>query len=58
VPAGSGTTRRYVLPQRLRSASWAVVQGTRCVLYSLIVVHEEVGDECAHARLLADINLL
>jgi hypothetical protein len=25
VPAGSGTTRRYALPQRLRSASWAVV---------------------------------
>jgi hypothetical protein len=25
VPAGSGTTRRYALPQRLRWASWAVV---------------------------------
>jgi hypothetical protein len=25
VPAGSGTTRRYALLRRLRSASWAVV---------------------------------
>jgi hypothetical protein len=25
VPAGSGTTRRYVLPRKLWSASWAVV---------------------------------
>jgi hypothetical protein len=24
-PAGSGTTRRYVLPRKLRSVSWAVV---------------------------------
>jgi hypothetical protein len=24
-PAGAGTTRRYALPRRLRSASWAVV---------------------------------
>jgi hypothetical protein len=24
VPAGSGTTRRYALPRKLRSASWAV----------------------------------
>jgi hypothetical protein len=23
-------------------------KGTRCVPYSLIVVHEEAGDECAH----------
>jgi hypothetical protein len=25
VPEGSGTTRRYALPRKLRSASWAVV---------------------------------
>jgi hypothetical protein len=25
VPAGSGTTLRFVLPQKLRPASWAVV---------------------------------
>jgi hypothetical protein len=25
VPAGSGTTRRYALPRKLRSASWVVV---------------------------------
>jgi hypothetical protein len=25
VSAGSGTTRRYALPRRLRSVSWAVV---------------------------------
>jgi hypothetical protein len=25
VPAGSGTTRRYARPRKLRSASWAVV---------------------------------
>jgi hypothetical protein len=25
VPVGSGTTRRYALPQKLRSASWAMV---------------------------------
>jgi hypothetical protein len=26
--------------------------------YSLIAVHEEAGDECAHAQLIADIILL
>jgi hypothetical protein len=25
VPVGSGTTRRYALPRKLRSASWVVV---------------------------------
>jgi hypothetical protein len=30
-------------------------KGTRYVLYSLIAVHEEAGDECAHAQLIADI---
>jgi hypothetical protein len=25
VPAGSGTTRRYALPRKLPSASWAAV---------------------------------
>jgi hypothetical protein len=30
-------------------------KGTRCVLYSLITVHEEAGDECAHAQLITDI---
>jgi hypothetical protein len=25
---------------------------TRCVNYSLIAVHEEAGDECAHARII------
>jgi hypothetical protein len=29
-------------------------KGTRCVPYSLIVVHEESGDECAHGQLMAD----
>jgi hypothetical protein len=29
-------------------------KGTRCVSYSLIAVHEEAGDECAHAQLIAD----
>jgi hypothetical protein len=29
-------------------------KGTRCVPYYLIAVHEEVGDECAHAQLIAD----
>jgi hypothetical protein len=30
-------------------------EGTGCLLYSLIAVHEEAGDECAHAQLIADI---
>jgi hypothetical protein len=30
-------------------------KGTRCVLYSLIAVHEEAGDEGAHAQPIADI---
>jgi hypothetical protein len=29
-------------------------KGTRCVPYSLIVVHEEAGDEGAHAQLIVD----
>jgi hypothetical protein len=29
-------------------------KGTRCVLYCLIVVHEEAGDECAREQLIAD----
>jgi hypothetical protein len=29
-------------------------KGTRCVLYSLIAVHEEAGEECAHGQLIAD----
>jgi hypothetical protein len=29
-------------------------KGTMCVPYSLIVVHEEAGDEGAHAQLTAD----
>jgi hypothetical protein len=33
-------------------------KGTRCVLYSLIAVHEEAGDESAHAQPIADINRL
>jgi hypothetical protein len=32
------------------------VQGA--LLYYLIVVREEAGDECAHAQLIADIVLL
>jgi hypothetical protein len=30
-------------------------KGTRCVLYSLVAVHEEAGDEGAHAQPVADI---
>jgi hypothetical protein len=30
-------------------------KGTRCFPYYLIAVHEEAGDECAHAQLIADI---
>jgi hypothetical protein len=30
VPAGSGTTRRYELPRKLRSGSWAVVALDHC----------------------------
>jgi hypothetical protein len=30
-------------------------KGTRCVLYSLIAVHEEAGDGGAHAQPIADI---
>jgi hypothetical protein len=29
-------------------------KGTRYVPYSLIAVHEEAGDECAHAQLIAN----
>jgi hypothetical protein len=29
-------------------------RGVRYVPYYLIVVHEEAGDECAHAQLIAD----
>jgi hypothetical protein len=32
----------------------AGTKGTRCVLYSLIVVHEEADDECAHAQLITN----
>jgi hypothetical protein len=66
VPAESGTTRRYVLPRKLRSASWAVVAidhhyPTRqnhwvipCRSEHLIAVHEEAGDGGAHEQLIAD----
>jgi hypothetical protein len=33
-------------------------KGTGCAPYSLIAVHEEAGDECAHAQLIADILYL
>jgi hypothetical protein len=33
-------------------------QNTRCAVYSLIAIHEEAGDECAHAQLISDIILL
>jgi hypothetical protein len=29
-------------------------KGTRCIPYSLIAVHEEADDECAHEQLIAD----
>jgi hypothetical protein len=29
-------------------------KGTRSVPYSLVAVHEEAGDECAHGQLIAD----
>jgi hypothetical protein len=29
-------------------------KGTRCILYYLIAIHEEAGDECAHEHLIAD----
>jgi hypothetical protein len=59
VPVGSGTTRRYALPRKLvytphgRECRWnKKVQGV--FPYYLIAVHEEAGDECAHAQLVAD----
>jgi hypothetical protein len=43
------------------SHDWGNADGTKDTSgfsYYLIVVHEEVDDECAHAQLIADIILL
>jgi hypothetical protein len=36
----------------------AETKGTRGVLYSLITVHEEADDECAHAQLITNRSRL
>jgi hypothetical protein len=47
---------KLVYTSHSREIRWN--KGVRYVPYYLIAAHEEAGDECAHAQLIADIILL